>query len=250
MTTHVHVERVDTITVLRLNRPPANAFDLPLTRHLEEQLRVLEAHNPAAIVLTGTDDFFSAGLDLKLVPHYDERDQRDMILSFGRLVARLYAFPRPTVAAVNGHAVAAGTLLTLACDYRVGSKGDYKLGLTGARVGIPYPVAAQAIFQAELDPAARRTMVLGASPLSPDEAVAKGVLDELQPPERVLARAVDVAKTRANLPAEAYGKIKRQLRSAALDRIAQATDDGADPLLGAWLTADSAAASAEALGLE
>jgi enoyl-CoA hydratase len=198
-------------------------------------------------VLTGTGHFFSAGLDLKVVPGYSRGDQREMILALGRLVGRLYATPCPTVAAVNGHAVAAGTLLALACDYRIGPLGDYRFGLTGARVGIPYPAAAQAVIESELDPATRRILVLGAIQLGPEEAARRGILDEICPADRVMDRAIAVARERAALPADAYGKIKRQLRAAALQRIRDANEGGDDPFLESWLTVDSASASAEAL---
>jgi enoyl-CoA hydratase len=246
-TKHIHIEELDNVTVVKLDRPPANALDLSFTQELEAALGDTEIGGTGSLVLTGTGDFFSAGLDLKLVPGYSQDEQREMILALGRLVGRLYADPRPTVAAVNGHAVAAGTLLALACDYRVGPRGDYRYGLTGARVGIPYPVAAQTVIESELDPATRRILVLGATQLGPEEAVHRGILDELYPADRVLARAVDVARERATLPADAYGKIKRQLRATALQRIRDANEGGNDPFLESWITADSASASAEAL---
>jgi enoyl-CoA hydratase len=246
-TKHVHIEELDNVIVVKLDRPPANALDLSFTRELEAALGDTEDGGAGSLVLTGTGDFFSGGLDLKLVPGYSQNEQREMILALGRLVGRLYADPRPTVAAVNGHAVAAGTLLALACDYRVGPRGDYRYGLTGARVGIPYPVAAQTVIESELDPATRRILVLGATQLGPEEAVHRGILDELCPADRVLDRAVEVARERAALPADAYGKIKGQLRATALQRIRDANEGGDDPFLESWLTADSASASAEAL---
>ena len=243
----ITVEHVDGVTVVTLDRPPANAFDLQFTKELEDALGGIESSKAASVVLTGTGDFFSAGLDLKVVPGSSREYQREMILALGRMVGTLYATPHPTIAAVNGHAVAAGTLLALACDYRIGPTGDYRFGLTGARVGIPYPIAAQTVIESELDPATRRILVLGASQLGPEEAAAKGILDELHPPGLVLKRAVEAARERGELPAEAYGKIKHQLRSAALQRIRDANESGDDPFLQSWITAESASASADAL---
>ena len=235
----VHIEQIGRVAVVRLDRPPANALDLSFTRHLEAALGEVESGDATSLVLTGSGDFFSAGLDLKVVPGYSREQQRDMIVALGRLVGRLYGNPRPTVAAVNGHGVAAGTLLALACDYRIGPLGDYRFGLTGARVGIPYPVAAQSVIDSELDPATRRILLLGAALLSPDEAAARGILDELHPPERVLERAIEVARERAELPADSYAKIKGQLRAVALQRIRDANGGGNDPLLVSWITVDS-----------
>ncbi len=235
----VRVERSDGVAVVTFDRPPANAFDLALTQAAVDALD-RAAEDAVAIVLTGSGAFFSGGLDLKAVPHYDEADQREMILALGRLLGRLYGHPRPTVAAVNGHAVAAGTLLSLACDYRVGPRGDFRFGLTGARVGIPYPAAAQAIIDAELAPATRRLMLLGAGRFGPEQALAHGILDELQAPEAVLDRAMAVATERCQMPAGAYATVKQQLRAGALERIRHVTQSGSDPLMGSWLTDYSA----------
>ncbi len=244
---HVHIEQVDDVAVVRLDRAPANAFDLALARELDGALSDVESSDAKSLVLTGSGDFFSAGLDLKVVPGYSQSEQRDMILALGRMVGRLYAISRPTIAAVNGHGVAAGTLLALACDYRVGPRGDYRFGLTGAKVGIPYPVVAQAVIDSELDPATTRIMLLGAEQFGPEEAVAKGILDELRDPDEVLERAIEAARARSRMPAVAYGRIKQQLRAAALERIHDANHRGDDPFLESWMTGDSADASAEAL---
>ncbi len=244
--THVHIEPVDDVAVVRLERAPANAFDLSLARELDGALSDVESSDAKSLVLTGSGDFFSAGLDLKVVPGYSRSERRDMILALGKMVGRLYAISRPTIAAVNGHAVAAGTLLALACDYRVGPQGDYRFGFTGARVGIPYPIVAQAVIESELDPATTRIMLLGAEQFGPDEAVAKGILDELREPDEVLERAIGAARRRSQMPAETYGRIKQQLRAGALERIHDANRSGDDPSLEWWMTGGSADVSVEA----
>src|SRR5712692_1224282 len=113
----IHMERIDHVAILRSDRPPANAIELSLATQLEAALAGLETDKDIrALVLTGTGRFFSAGLDLKAVPSYGPEEQRALIMAVNRLIYRLYAFPRPTVAAVNGHAVAGGLVTVLACD--------------------------------------------------------------------------------------------------------------------------------------
>lgn len=77
---HVHIEQHDRVAVVRLDRPPANALDLSFTRDLEAALGEVESGDAASLVLTGSGDFFSAGLDLKVVPGYSRERQRDMIV--------------------------------------------------------------------------------------------------------------------------------------------------------------------------
>jgi len=243
----VHVERDGHEAIVRLDRPPANAITLAVLRELEDTFERLEADAAArAIVITGTGAAFSGGLDLKVVPTYGPEEQRAMLAGVNRLLARVYGFPRPIVAAVNGHAVAAGLVIVLACDYRVGTTAPAKLGLTEARVGIPFPQAAADVVLAELAPAVVRRLVLGASNVDPGTALAWDVLDELQPPERVVARALEVARERAAFPASGFSRVKRQARATALAAIRRAAA-GDDPLAGAWLTAETASAAASVL---
>ncbi|MEK6323911.1 MAG: enoyl-CoA hydratase/isomerase family protein [Acidobacteriota bacterium] len=247
----IQIEREGNVAVLRVDRPPANAIDLELANEFESSLAAIEASDEThALILTGAGSCFSAGLDLKVVPTYDPAQQQEMVMQVNRLFGRLYGLPLPTIAAVNGHAIAGGVILTLACDYRVGAEGGYKLGLAEMRVGVPFPVAAMAIVQSELTKPVGRMMVLTARNLSPHEALSLGVLDELQSPDRLLPRAMEVAQEMAALPRASYRRIKQQLRADALARIAEAINNRNEPMLASWLSAETRAASAQALKRE
>ena len=248
MVSSIHIERIGQIAVLRIDRPPANAIDLDLANEFANALEGVQTTDGIdALILTGVGSCFSAGLDLKALPTYDRAQQQAMVMQVNRLFGGLYGLPLPTIAAVNGHSIAGGVILTLACDYRIGAEGDYKLGLAEARVGVPFPVAAMAIVQSELSHPVARTMVLTARNSSPRDALSMGVLDELQPPELLLPRAMEVAQEMAALPHSIYGRIKRELRGAALARIEDAISNRKEPMLDSWLNAETRAASAEAL---
>ena len=244
----IEVESQEGIALLRFARPPANTIELKSARALEETLARLQADaSVRALVITGQGAFFSAGLDLKVVPTYDRSQQEAMVMAINRLLGHLYGLPIPTVAAVNGHAIAGGLVLALVCDQRIGRSGDYKLGLTETRVAIPYPLVAMAVVRAELTPAAARRLVLLARSGGPEEALADGLLDELRPAEALLPRAVELARELAALPRAAYGRIKRQLRAPTLESIDRALATGTDPLLEAWITGETASAAETAL---
>src|SRR5262245_35688213 len=107
---------------------------------LAEGLQVvddLRAAAPDAVVVTGQDRFFSGGFDLNAVPLLSPAEQRDMVHDANRAFAAWYGFPRPLVAAINGHAVAGGLILALCGDERLVAPGA-KLGLTEVKVGIPF----------------------------------------------------------------------------------------------------------------
>ena len=124
------------IAVVTMQRPPANAIDIALLDQLERALRdIAQRADVAAVVLTGTGKAFSAGLDLKLVPTYDRPQQNELLRVLNQALYQLYSLPIPTVAAVNGHAIAGGLVLALACDMRVAVDGGALFGLTEVRAG-------------------------------------------------------------------------------------------------------------------
>jgi enoyl-CoA hydratase len=248
----VHVERQGEVALLRIDRPPANAIEMELGEALRAAFDGLlrdapDARRPGALVLTGSERFFSGGLDLKRVPAYTAAEQRAFLRLLNRLIAGLYACPMPVVGAVNGHAIAGGLVLALATDYRVGPTSGALFGLTEARVGIPFPAAPLAVIQAELSPADLRYTALQARNFGPDEAHARGILDELQPPGAVLERALEVARDLAGMPADAYRRIKHQVRGAAIARLEELVAADTDPMLEDWLSPQAAEASAAVL---
>lgn len=148
----ISVEQQDGISVICMNRPPANAFTIGFARQFASEFRSVLETGSKALVVTGSGDFFSGGLDLRLVPSYSVEDQRAFLELVNRMMGALYACPLPVVAAVNGHAIAGAFVLALTADYRIGPRGDSRFGLTEARAGIPFPAVPAVIVRAELSP--------------------------------------------------------------------------------------------------
>src|SRR3954454_14981795 len=186
------MEESGNVAVVRIDRPPANALDLDLLSEGHEVREQLAEDGPGAVVLTGRDRFFSAGMDLKAAPSMSTSEQRHTVGGINRLFSGWYSFPRPVVAAVNGHAVAGGLILALCADRRVGAT-EGRFGLTELRAGLPYPLAAISVVRSELTPPAARRLALGADLIDPEEALALGVLDELREPAEVVPRALEIA---------------------------------------------------------
>jgi len=207
----------------------------------------LRASDPDAVVITGREGFFSAGVDLKVAPTLDASGQRELVDGINRLFAGWYSFPRPLVCAVNGHAIAGGMILALCGDYRVGCN-EGNLGLTELRAGIPYPACAMAVVKAELSAAAARRLVLRAELISPPEALAMGALDELH--DDPLPRALEVASEMAQLPRSAYPIVKKQLRRETIELLDAVVAGDSDPVASGWLSAEAGAASAAILARE
>jgi enoyl-CoA hydratase len=246
---YVSVEERGDIALVRVDRPPANALDPALLHEGRCVLDELASAEARAVVLTGREGFFSAGVDLKVAPALDARGQREMVDGISRLFAGWYSFERPVVCAVNGHAIAGGLILALCADYRVAS-GRGRFGLTEVRAGVPYPAVAMAIVRAELSPPVARRLVLGAHLVDAATALRLGLLDELIEPDRLVPRALELAGELARLPAAAYAHVKRQLRRETIDLTARIVEGDLDPLLQGWLAEETPAAAAAVLARE
>jgi len=233
----------EAVTVLRVDRPPANALDPGLLEELGDVLDAVAADPPAALVLAGRDGFFSAGADLKAVAGLDAAGHRSMVHGINRMVLGVYGLPCPVVAAVTGHAIAGGFVLAMCADHRVASR-EGRYGLTEVKVGVPYPVAAMGVLTAELDARTVRALSLSSKLVDSAWCERRGVFDELVDPGEVIGRAVELAAELAGQPAAAYAYTKRQLRDQSLERMRSTVE--ADPLLGGWV--EDASAATQVLG--
>lgn len=228
--------RTDGLAVVTLAHPPVNTMDAPL---LEEMTSLFEglAAEPAvqAAIIRGEGRAFSAGLDLKLVPELDRLGQRRLVDALNDCFGTLYAWPKPLVAAINGHAIAGGMILALCADWRVVADVPMEASLAEVRVGVTYPVAPLEIARSELAPATARRLILLGESLDAREAEAQGVFDERAPADELTTRALDRARRYAELPPNAFATTKHELRAPSLGRIAEARSGRREPRLASWL---------------
>jgi enoyl-CoA hydratase/carnithine racemase len=226
----------DGIALVALANPPMNAMDA----HLLEELAVLfeglaTDRAVRAAVIAADGPAFSAGLDLKTVPGLDRLGQRRLVDALNECFGTLYAWPKPLVAAVNGHAIAGGLILALCADWRIAADAAMRVSLAEVRVGVTYPVAALEVARSELSPSAARRMILLGETFSAAGAEALGVFDERVPMADLRRHAVFQAERHAALPPLAFATIKRELRAAQLARIGKARAGHGEPRLAAWL---------------
>lgn len=231
---HISVAEDEGITVLAVDRPPANAMDVGLLGELVEAVEWLAGDVPPALVLAGRHGFFSAGADLKAVPGYGPAERRTMVDAINRMALGVYGLPCPVVCAITGHAIAGGMVLALCGDHRIASTAG-RYGLTEVKVGVPYPQAAIGVVRAELSPSAARVLALGNRLVDAAECVRIGAFDEALAPDEVLDRSLAVARELAALPAEVYARTKGELRGATLAALRIRAER--DPLLDAWIGA-------------
>jgi enoyl-CoA hydratase len=202
----------DGVTVVELDHGPVNALDLELLRALTATVE--RADSP--VVLTGAGRIFSAGVDLRRIVEGADSYVADFLTALARAFLAVFTHPRPTVAAINGHAIAGGCLFALCCDTRVMAAG--KIGLTELAVGVRFPRSGLEIVRYALGAASGR-VVLRADTVDRDEALRLGVIDEITEPAVLLGRAVALASQLGSYPAAVYAATKCDLQRPVLEAI-------------------------------
>jgi enoyl-CoA hydratase/carnithine racemase len=212
-----------------------------LTTAMLESLRSrLAAASGAPLLLTGHGDAFSAGLDLKELSGLDLAGMRRLLVALEGLVADLWSYPGPTVALVNGHAIAGGCVLALACDVAVASSdARVRIGLTEVALGLSFPPRTFKMVVARLGGPAAARAVLGAGLHDPSEARALGLVDEVADEARAVALLR--LEERALHPPRAYAAAKAALRGGALDVSASEQRAFDEVLVPAWASSETRA---------
>lgn len=185
-----------------------NTLDLESLKALTDDIA---SAGDEPLLIRGEGRAFSAGLDLDAL----SGDLRALIDAMERSAAALFLHPAPTVACVNGHAIAGGCLLAIACDHRVvGSDPSIRLGMTALSLGLVYPPIVLAILRHRLPPHTIERVLLGADRFGPEDALALGVVDEIASDPSTVAR--ERLARLADHPRAAYAQTKRALRQHAL----------------------------------
>lgn len=222
------------VQVLRLAHGKASALDLELSEALDRALAEFERGSARALVLTGTGSIFSAGVDLFRVLEGGRAYVERFLPVLDHAFATLFFCAKPVVAAVNGHAIAGGFILTEACDRRLLARGKATLGAPELKVGVPFPPVALEVLRRAIPPASLHEVVLAGRTYGDEEALARGFVDELVEPQALLERAVERAEELATAPAAAYALTKRQVRQAAADLLEQHAAQRTREAIEAW----------------
>jgi enoyl-CoA hydratase/carnithine racemase len=215
---HLSLENRDGVALLRLGAGKLNAISPPVLDELHAALDAIEGDASIAMVLTGEPSkFFSFGLDVAALLDHTREGMSAFFDGFNRLVERLFLFPKPTVAAVNGHAMAGGLLLAACADARVGAEGDYRLALTEVKLGLVVPAGSARILAHRFGPAAARDLCLTGRDLDPVRAREAGLLDALVPHGELIDAAAARGAALAAVPAPAFAAGKRYLGAGVVE---------------------------------
>ena len=142
----VKIEAHDDVAILRLSNGVTNAISPELVDDLAETLHQAKKEFKGLILAGGTK-FFSIGFDLPALLQLDRPAMADFYFKFNQTVLDLYTLPLPTACAIAGHAIAGGTILALAADFRFASSGRKLMGLNEVKIGVPVPFLADLMLR-------------------------------------------------------------------------------------------------------
>jgi enoyl-CoA hydratase len=208
----VSLEHDGSVAVIRLDDGKANALDREVLAAIDDGIVRAREDGATAVLLVGRPGRFSAGFDLSVMTAGEE-PMRGLVTAGAEMLMRLFTCPVPVVAACTGHALAAGALLLLAADVRIGAAGEFKIGLNEVAIGMGLPIFATELARYRLTPAGFNEALLG-EVFGPEEAAVRGYLDRVVPADEVVDEASRTARRLAELRTGAVTHSKQLARGA------------------------------------
>ncbi|HIA47756.1 MAG TPA: enoyl-CoA hydratase/isomerase family protein [Candidatus Hydrogenedentes bacterium] len=237
----IEIEFKEHVAVVRFNRPKANAINMDMVNNVRDTfLKLAESNTVDGVILTSKGSIFSAGLDVVELYDYDEDKMIQFWESFGRMLSELVAFPKPLIAAINGHAPAGGCVFALCCDHRIMAYGKGKIGLNEVSVGVvvPEPIIEIARFAVGNHKASQ--MLFNGLLLNAGDAQDFGLIDEACKEEELMLWAETKLKKWMDMPREPWKRAKHSINRPLLEKLRAFTlEEAFGNTLNSWWEAEN-----------
>ena len=218
--------RMKGYSILEMNKAPVNAFDKAFLVDFQNALEeVKKASTRGLLITSGLQSTFSAGLDFSELYQRKSSDIEMFWSKCQSLWMDLYSFPLPVVAAINGHCLAGGCILLSCCDYRIATRGNYKIGLPAARLGLVAPKWFLLSLTAVMGQRQTELMASQAKVMDPSQAHQSGLVDELCDVEELEDKAISVLEKFSEVDGEAQTAMKLQLREDLLNSMKEQREE-------------------------
>lgn len=236
------IEHGNGIVELRLARPPANALNPALVQALQQAIGPAARSGARALILSGAEGMFSAGLDVPELLKLDAAAMSTFWKDFIELLQTLALSPVPIAAALTGHSPAGGAVLAIFCDTRIAAQGEFKIGLNEVQVGLPVPAVIYAAFKRLIGARQAERLCLHGLLISPDEVLRLGLVDQVLPMERVIPAALDWCRSLVALPPQAVAATRKLARADLAGLFDELGKRSHEDLMNVWFSAETQAA--------
>ncbi len=213
-------QQEENYSIITIKNGKANAISHEVIDEINASLDTAEKAQKV-VILTGQEGIFSAGYDLKVMTASAE-SAKELVTKGSTLSLRMLSFPMPIIIASSGHSIAKGAFLLLSADYRLGTEGDFKIGLNEVMIGMTMHNAGIEIAKGRLAPVYFERSVNNSEIYTPNDAITAGFLDKVVPATHLLPTAVKIAEMFSKLNKKAHAATKLKLRGPYLDKIKKA----------------------------
>ena len=203
------------IATLTFDDGKANVVGQAFLDDINAGLDRAEKEGVAAVILRGREGIFSAGFDLGEFKKGPEQGKAMVQRGF-ELLIRLYSFPLPLVAACTGHGIAMGAFIIMACDLRVGIRGEFKMSLPETAIGMELPPILLELTASRISRRHMTRVALLSEVYNPEQAVHAGFVDEVVDQGELEGRCMAAAEKLAQLPQGQFATNKLAVRAGTL----------------------------------
>lgn len=222
----VHSSTEDDIATVTLQRGKVNALNEPMVEEIGDLFRTLEMDSAVkSIIFTGTGKFFSFGFDVPEFLQYPKEDFINYLEKFTNLYTYLFQFPKPVIAALNGHTIAGGCMLATACDVRIMASGKGKISLNEITFGAPVFAGSAEMLRFCVGSRNAQAILYSGAMYSAEDAFQLGLVDQVSSENALTDDARKVAKEFAGKDSAALSSIKKLLRKPVAEEMVQREKD-------------------------
>ncbi|ADY54117.1 Enoyl-CoA hydratase/isomerase [Pseudopedobacter saltans DSM 12145] len=223
------------VAIIALDRGSSNAINREMVNELKTMIgNIQQDQNIGGVILTGKNGFFTAGLDLIELYDYDETEIESFWIDFLELVKILTAFQKPMIAAISGHSPAGGCVLSLCCDYRIMSEGNYIIGLNEVPVGIIVPDSIFELYAFWIGKGKAYQSILEGKLFTVEEAKQIGLIDASANIDSLMTAAEKKIQEYLQYDYTTWQQSKSNLRKSLIKKVSEDQSETLRKVLEQW----------------
>ena len=223
------------MATVTLRRGKVNALNEPMVEELTEAFQNLDKDDTVnSVILTGSGKFFSFGFDVPELLNYPKSDFIRFLEKFTNFYTYLFLFPKPIIAALNGHTIAGGCMLATACDLRLMVTGKAKISLNEITFGAPVPAGSIEMLMYSVGTRNAQSIVYSGAMYSAEEAFRLGLVDQVCTEDTLIEDARKVAQELAQKDSPAFRVIKHLLRKPVAEQMIRREKDAILKFVDIW----------------
>lgn len=223
------------IATMIIDCAKVNALNDQVVDELRSALEKVEKdQNVKVIILRGEGSFFSFGFDVPGFMSYDKGDFHGYVQNYNNLIKELFMFSKPVIAALNGHSIAGGCVLALACDYRIMISGKAKIALNEMTFGSTLFSCVTEILKYAVGSKRSEQIIYSGKMYSAEEALNLGLVDQVSSEDKFDQEVLDFAEEYAGKDMTAFASIKKMLKQDTLNKIESYEHESISEFVDIW----------------